>query len=414
MSAPRRIGWFGKLPESGDFLARRVAPTVRARLDDWVQASLLASRRELGEGWLDAFLTAPIWRFVLHGEGPGGAALAGLMMPSVDKVGRYFPFLLLVEFDGALEGGTLGAADAFLSEIEPDLLRALEEGFDADAFDHELAAKLRAARRDAPTLTGILATDGAGEKRPATFWWTEGTERRAAAFLRYDDMPPPAHFASFLRDRDADDDLRLLWEDARDGDAGDNGTLDGTWSVGPWSVRAVARPARSDGAVAAFAMQAEDGTLAVCHVPDGERRARATRFACRALLADPSERQLARVGEALGARGHEASQALLLAIAPDAAPLLAGPYRVVEMGQGEDGTPATRVVLRAALHDLAEHASRLAAAEADLAATILDEVAIEGLDAESPVVVLVPTGGSVEPGSASSGNDVTEAVDGLG
>ena len=203
MSVPIRIGWFGKLPSSGDFLARRVAPTVRARLDEWLQACLLASRAELEDAWLDAFLTAPIWRFVLHGEAEGGGALAGLMMPSVDKVGRYFPFLVMVEFDGSLGERTLATADAFLTEIEPDALRALEDGFDTDAFDHALAAKLRSVRPAAPTISELLDA-GAEDRRGSTLWWTEGTERRPAAFLRYDDMPPPERFASFLRDAPAE------------------------------------------------------------------------------------------------------------------------------------------------------------------------------------------------------------------
>ena len=45
----------------------------------------------MGEAWLPAFLEAPVWRFVLP-PGMGGAqAVVGLMLPSVDRAGRYFP-----------------------------------------------------------------------------------------------------------------------------------------------------------------------------------------------------------------------------------------------------------------------------------------------------------------------------------
>ena len=387
---PRRIGWFGKLPASGDFLARRVEPATRQRLDDWLQASLTASRRELGDGWLDAFLTAPIWRFVLHGA--AGGASAGLLMPSVDKVGRYFPFALLVEFDGPLAGDALSRADRFLSEIEPDALHALEEGFDADALDHRLALKLRAARRENEEAAVAASTldpgpDENGEAWPATFWWTAGSEGNEAAFLRCEDMPPPSRFALFLRDPDPDDDLAATWKAAREGDANSNGPLDGEWSVGAFRVHVLAKAVRADEAVAAHAAQGGTGALAVCHVGAGERRARASRFAALALLDDPTDRQAQRVVASLERRGHSRESIALLLVSPNGTTLRSGSTRAVHpAGEAVGGR---LIVAPDRMASLVE--PRLAEGERrDAAATLREDALIAGLGDAGPIVVIDP------------------------
>ena len=92
-------GWYGKLPTLGDFASRRLDGDFIDPWDRWLGEGLAAQREQLGAGWLDAYLGSPVWRFVLMPgvlPGPAGAAvLAGVLMPSVDKVGRYFPLTLV-------------------------------------------------------------------------------------------------------------------------------------------------------------------------------------------------------------------------------------------------------------------------------------------------------------------------------
>ncbi len=45
--------------------------------------------------WLDLYLTSPAWRFVCAGGACGPRPAIGLMVPSVDRVGRYFPLTLV-------------------------------------------------------------------------------------------------------------------------------------------------------------------------------------------------------------------------------------------------------------------------------------------------------------------------------
>jgi type VI secretion system protein ImpM len=102
-------GWYGKLPSLGDFASRRLAPSFIEPWDDWLAAGLAAWREQSPDGWLDAYLASPSWRFVLMpgclpgtpgGVAGDGSAWAGVLMPSVDRVGRYFPLTLVRRLAG--------------------------------------------------------------------------------------------------------------------------------------------------------------------------------------------------------------------------------------------------------------------------------------------------------------------------
>ena len=88
-------GFYGKLFSTGDFVRRGFPVEIYELWDPWLQQGLLHSRAALGEHWLDAYLSAPIWRFVLAPGLAGDAAWVGAMMPSVDRVGRYFPLTVV-------------------------------------------------------------------------------------------------------------------------------------------------------------------------------------------------------------------------------------------------------------------------------------------------------------------------------
>src|SRR5277367_4426109 len=89
------VGLYGKLPTHGDFLRRRVPDDFVDAWDPWLQHCIADSRGALGEQWLDTYLTSPVWRFALGPHVCGASAVAGLIIPSVDRVGRYFPITLV-------------------------------------------------------------------------------------------------------------------------------------------------------------------------------------------------------------------------------------------------------------------------------------------------------------------------------
>src|SRR5512139_3843786 len=94
---PSMPGWYGKIPNLGDFASRRLPSRFIVAWDDWLQRALASSRAQLGGQWLDLYLTSPVWRFLLMPGVCGSAAWAGVLMPSVDRVGRYFPLTIALE-----------------------------------------------------------------------------------------------------------------------------------------------------------------------------------------------------------------------------------------------------------------------------------------------------------------------------
>ena len=88
------FGVFGKLPQKRDFIALNIPRMVLEPFETWLQSAVAASRSELGAAWQDLYLVSPIWRFWI-GSDIFGVACAGALIPSVDKVGRFFPLSIL-------------------------------------------------------------------------------------------------------------------------------------------------------------------------------------------------------------------------------------------------------------------------------------------------------------------------------
>jgi type VI secretion system protein ImpM len=85
--------WFGKLPGLGDFAQRRMTPGFLEVWDPWLQRGLQQMRAQRDD-WLAYYLEAPLWCFAL---GPGIVGVKpwiGVLMPSVDSVGRCPPWML--------------------------------------------------------------------------------------------------------------------------------------------------------------------------------------------------------------------------------------------------------------------------------------------------------------------------------
>lgn len=141
MSESFETGWFGKLPSSGDFVTRRVHPSFIEPWDAWLNAMLTGSRERLGEGWRDTFLSAPAWRFVLAPGIVGTDGWAGLIVPSVDSVGRYFPLTVVSQLTvkGMDPVTTLFRAHNWYGEVEPVTAVALAPNAEIETFDAQLA-----------------------------------------------------------------------------------------------------------------------------------------------------------------------------------------------------------------------------------------------------------------------------------
>src|SRR3982751_2991813 len=92
------VGFFGKLPSHGDFIRRRVSDSFVDAFDTWLQECLRASETAMGRRqWLDLYLTSPSWRFAFAAGVCGPSPVFGLLAPSVDSAGRYFPIAVVAE-----------------------------------------------------------------------------------------------------------------------------------------------------------------------------------------------------------------------------------------------------------------------------------------------------------------------------
>ena len=130
-------GWFGKLPGMGDFAHRRLPEAFRAVWDQWLQRGM--SRLRDRADWTERYLEAPVWCFALGRQVAGELGWIGVLMPSVDGVGRYFPFAIAVELEAAspavLQGEALAAVLRWWAHATQAALEGLDGDLDAVRFD---------------------------------------------------------------------------------------------------------------------------------------------------------------------------------------------------------------------------------------------------------------------------------------
>jgi type VI secretion system protein ImpM len=134
-------GWYGKVPALGDFASRRLPPSFVDSWDAWLQRALAASRATLRERWQEIYLNSPIWRFALLPGVCGNSYWTGIMMPSVDKVGRHFPLTIAVALDPHPEMiATMFAAQDWFAAVEQIALSSLSLDFQVEELEDRLAA----------------------------------------------------------------------------------------------------------------------------------------------------------------------------------------------------------------------------------------------------------------------------------
>lgn len=97
MNSTNKTGLFGKLPSHGDFIFRDLPARFISVWDEWLQGFVGSTREQLGENWLNVYLTSPIWRFAMSEGVVDQNSWAGIMLPSVDRVGRYFPLSIVTQ-----------------------------------------------------------------------------------------------------------------------------------------------------------------------------------------------------------------------------------------------------------------------------------------------------------------------------
>lgn len=234
MGTAHTSGFYGKLPCRGDFLQRRAPAPFVDVWDAWLQECMHASKEQLQDAWLDAYLTGPVWRFVLDAGVCGDSCYAGILVPSVDRVGRYFPLTVVAPVRaGHCPLDVACGGSAWFDAAEALVLDALEaEALDVDAFD-EGVANLREplAAESASESASLMRTLGDSAfplndvrwhvpldsaqslqravnvlaykemsrgLKPLTLWWTEGSQALGASWLALRGLPEASAFTAML------------------------------------------------------------------------------------------------------------------------------------------------------------------------------------------------------------------------
>ncbi len=134
-------GAYGKMPSLGDFFRVGLPPAFVDPWDRWLQQGLAGLRASFGTRWDACYMTAPIWRFTLAAGLAGPQAAQGVLMPSVDRVGRQFPLTLARLLPGQPGVAAADAAGlAAFEALEDVALEALDDAMTRDRLSAMLAA----------------------------------------------------------------------------------------------------------------------------------------------------------------------------------------------------------------------------------------------------------------------------------
>jgi type VI secretion system protein ImpM len=203
-------GFFGKVTSNGDFVSRRLPASFKQPWDEWLQHGMQGSRSALGDAWLDTYLSSPIWRFALAPGVCDANSWAGILMPSVDRVGRHFPLTIAagVEGDVALLDWVENAA-SWYDRLEELALESLREDFSLDALDAALlqtappSQAANSVQNRSPgirlpiaglaslpdAMPGIIRQIAGAALAGHGLWWTEGSTQVEPSLLMCKGLP---------------------------------------------------------------------------------------------------------------------------------------------------------------------------------------------------------------------------------
>lgn len=210
MSTP---GLFGKLASQGDFVVRRLPPGFVQMWDTWLQEGMRAGYERHGADWLERYLHAPVWRFALSPGVCGVEGVAGVLLPSVDRVGRHFPLTLaqLCQPGAATSVLDLAAGGAAWFDTLAELgIKAMCGALSVAALDtalEQLGTVAVAVPAEAPGWVPLASSLGAcaalaRQLGPASLdlaaFWTEGAPGMPPALLLGRGMPSAVDLGDML------------------------------------------------------------------------------------------------------------------------------------------------------------------------------------------------------------------------
>ncbi len=203
------LGVYGKVPVRGDFIVYQLPARFVDPWDRWLQSGLTRSQRQLGDDWLEWYLTCPMWRFLLSEGIFDQQQWLGVLMPSVDRVGRYYPLTLAGTVTPPVPLTALDQTNAWLGEVERLALQALSWGLDLDDWLDQLQRLDRIVVRQTIPLQDsqrnsthshlnykCLPIVPAEPSTPSVWWKAAPT----ITYIQCTDLLPAAAFTALLTD----------------------------------------------------------------------------------------------------------------------------------------------------------------------------------------------------------------------
>ena len=200
-------GFFGKIPSRGDFVQRALPATFVTPWDRWLQDGIAGSQETLGDDWLEVYLTSPVWRFALSAHLVGDPAAAGVLIPSVDAAGRYFPFTIASPLPVGPTPIEMRAQASWFDEAERLAVAVLAEDADLDDLVSGVKA-LGSPELEPPAPAddeGVRLADAEGLPRmlgrvapPHGLFWTHGSKLVQPSLLLVWQLPSRRRFVALL------------------------------------------------------------------------------------------------------------------------------------------------------------------------------------------------------------------------
>ena len=138
-------GWYGKLPSLGDFASRRLEADFIEPWDLWLGEGAAGAARRLRRRLARRLPRhAGVALPAVAGSAAAGfarsIAFAGVLVPSVDRVGRHFPLTLVASLSRLPElAAEFDALLAWLHRLEDTALDALQSDWTIDDLENALA-----------------------------------------------------------------------------------------------------------------------------------------------------------------------------------------------------------------------------------------------------------------------------------
>lgn len=139
----RNIFWFGKLPCVGDFCSHNMSAYMLSELDEWLSTAMQSGMISHGSEWTRAYFETPMHGFVWGSNtlpALGETLVVGVIMPSVDKAGRAFPFVLIEQLErGENPVMSRAALENWFSHAHALCADALNEEWPLEKLNEKLA-----------------------------------------------------------------------------------------------------------------------------------------------------------------------------------------------------------------------------------------------------------------------------------